>query len=114
MESARDQRPANDLTILLAGLQAGMVAAFWMLVWLGISAMWMHRSFWSPANIMATSILGDRAIHPGLASTTPSGPQTPGVSGATELGDGRLVLILDVAAVSRTLRARGTSEGVAV
>ena len=50
-----------------------MVAAFWMLVWLGISAMWMHRSFWSPANIMATSILGDRAIHPGLASTTPSG-----------------------------------------
>jgi len=37
-----------------------------------------------------------------------------GVSGATELGDGRLVLILDVAALSRTLRARGTSEGVAV
>jgi two-component system chemotaxis sensor kinase CheA len=37
-----------------------------------------------------------------------------GVSGATELGDGRLVLILDVAAVSRTLRARGASEGVAV
>jgi two-component system, chemotaxis family, sensor kinase CheA len=37
-----------------------------------------------------------------------------GVSGATELGDGRLVLILDVAAVSRTLRARGTGEGVAV
>ena len=37
-----------------------------------------------------------------------------GVSGATELGDGRLVLILDVGAVSRTLRARGTGEGVAV
>jgi len=37
-----------------------------------------------------------------------------GVSGATELGDGRLVLILDVAALSRTLRAHGTSEGVAV
>ena len=29
------------------------------------------------------------------------------VSGATELGDGRLVLILDVAALSRRLRARG-------
>ena len=29
-----------------------------------------------------------------------------GVSGATELGDGRLVLILDVAALSRTLRDR--------
>jgi hypothetical protein len=73
MEPARDLKPADHLTIFLAGLQAGMVAAFWMLVWLGISAMWMHRSFWSPANIMATSILGDRAIHPGLASTTPSG-----------------------------------------
>jgi two-component system, chemotaxis family, sensor kinase CheA len=31
-----------------------------------------------------------------------------GVSGATELGDGRLVLILDVAALSRTLRVRST------
>jgi two-component system chemotaxis sensor kinase CheA len=29
-----------------------------------------------------------------------------GVSGATELGDGRLVLILDVAGLTRTLRAR--------
>ena len=33
-----------------------------------------------------------------------------GVSGATELGDGRLVLILDVAALSRTLRHRATSD----
>ena len=73
MESAHDQRPANDLTILLAGLQAGMVAAFWMLVWLGISAMWMRRSFWSPVNVMATAFHGDRAIHPGFAGTTPSG-----------------------------------------
>ena len=73
MESAQDRRPANDLTILLAGLQAGMVAAFWMLMWLGISAMWMRRSFWSPMNVMATPFYGDRAIHPGFASTTPSG-----------------------------------------
>jgi len=29
-----------------------------------------------------------------------------GVSGATELGDGRLVLILDVAALTRTSRVR--------
>lgn len=35
-----------------------------------------------------------------------------GVSGATELGDGRLVLILDVAALSRTLRNQRTGEGV--
>jgi len=73
MEHVRAQRPADDLNTFLAGLQAGMVAAFWMLIWLGISAMWMRRSFWSPANIMATVFFGDRAIHPGFASTTPSG-----------------------------------------
>jgi two-component system, chemotaxis family, sensor kinase CheA len=35
-----------------------------------------------------------------------------GVSGATELGDGRLVLILDAAALSRMLRARPAAEGL--
>jgi hypothetical protein len=50
-----------------------MTAAFWMLVWLGISAMWMRHSFWSPANIMATALHGEAAIQPGFASTTPSG-----------------------------------------
>jgi two-component system chemotaxis sensor kinase CheA len=35
-----------------------------------------------------------------------------GVSGATELGDGRLVLILDVSALSRTLRGRSNVEGL--
>jgi chemotaxis protein histidine kinase CheA len=35
------------------------------------------------------------------------------VSGATELGDGRLVLILDVSALSRALRGRPNAvEGV--
>ena len=73
MEPATEPAPADNITIFLAGLQAGMVAAVWMLIWLGISAMWMRRSFWSPANIMATVFFGDSAIHPGFASTTPSG-----------------------------------------
>jgi len=73
MEPAKEPVPANFSITFLAGLQAGMVAAFWMLIWLGISAMWMRRSFWSPANIMATVFYGDHAIHPGFASTTPSG-----------------------------------------
>ncbi len=73
MEHATESVPANNTTIFLAGLQGGMVAALWMLVWLGISAMWMRRSFWSAANIMATVFFGDAAIHPGFASTTPSG-----------------------------------------
>jgi hypothetical protein len=50
-----------------------MVAAFWMLVWLGISAMWMRHSFWSPANIMATALRGETAIRPGFGPGTPSG-----------------------------------------
>jgi hypothetical protein len=73
MDSGTERVPANVLVVLLAGLQAGMVAAFWMLVWLGVSAMWMRRSFWSAANIMATVLHGDAAIHPGFASTTPAG-----------------------------------------
>jgi hypothetical protein len=73
MVPARETLPAKSSIVFLAGLQAGMVAAFWMLIWLGISAMWMQRSFWSPANIMATVFYKDGAIHPGLASTTPSG-----------------------------------------
>src|SRR3954469_19664106 len=73
MGTGTERVPANVLVVLLAGLQAGMVAAFWMLVWLGVSAMWMRRSFWSAANIMATVLHGDAAIHPGFGSTTPSG-----------------------------------------
>src|SRR5690349_22817325 len=73
MGSAREQEPVKVLAVFLAGLQAGMVAAFWMLVWLGISAMWMRRSFWSPMNIMATVFFKDDAIRPGFAGTTPSG-----------------------------------------
>ena|SRR5436309_1155878 len=73
MESATERVPVSVPVTLLAGLQAGMVAAFWMLVWLGVSAMWMQRSFWSAPNIMATALHGDAAIHPGFASSTPSG-----------------------------------------
>src|SRR5436309_2509114 len=73
MSSTTERVPANVLVTLLAGLQGGMVAAFWMLVWLGVSAMWMGRSWWSAANIMATVLHRDAAIHPGFASTTPSG-----------------------------------------
>jgi hypothetical protein len=73
MAPATNQNPAGGGITFLAGLQAGMVAAFWMLIWLGISAMWMRRSFWSPMNIMATVFFRDDAIHPGFASTTPSG-----------------------------------------
>ena len=73
MEPAKERTTDGNTATLLAGLQAGMIAALWMLVWLGIAAMWMRRSFFSPMNIMATVFFGDRAIRPGFGSTTPSG-----------------------------------------
>jgi two-component system chemotaxis sensor kinase CheA len=56
--------------------------------------------------ILVDRISGQREIvvktlHDPLVTVT-------GISGATELGDGRLVLILDVAGLTRTLRHRGT------
>jgi len=73
MDAATKRVPASVPALFLAGLQAGMVAAFWMLIWLGISAMWMQHSFWSPANVMATVLHGGRAIQPGFGSATLSG-----------------------------------------
>jgi two-component system, chemotaxis family, sensor kinase CheA len=40
--------------------------------------------------------------------------KVPGVSGATELGDGRLVLMVDVAALTRKLRVRGMPMRAAI
>ena len=60
--------------------------------------------------IMVDRIAGQREIV--VKTITDPLVRVDGVSGATELGDGRLVLILDVAALSRTVRARRTGEGV--
>ena len=38
--------------------------------------------------------------------------QVPGIAGATELGDGRVVLILDTASLSRGVRKRGAARTV--
>jgi hypothetical protein len=73
MEPATSYPQPNSIASFLAGLQAGMVAAFWMLIWLGISSMWMRHSFWAPMNTMATVFFRDGAIRPGFGSTTPSG-----------------------------------------
>jgi two-component system chemotaxis sensor kinase CheA len=59
--------------------------------------------------LSAVGLLVDRvAGHREIVVKTIADPliHVPGVSGATELGDGRLVLILDVAALSRGVRER--------
>jgi hypothetical protein len=68
-----ERRPANALAILLAGLQAGMIAVLWMLAWMGVSAMWQRRSFWSAENLMASLLTGSPAIRNGFSGSTLSG-----------------------------------------
>jgi hypothetical protein len=55
---------------LLAGLQAGMVGVLIMLAWLGVSAAWQQRSFWTAENLMATAFYGPQSIHNGFAGRT--------------------------------------------
>jgi two-component system chemotaxis sensor kinase CheA len=63
--------------------------------------------------LSAVGLLVDRVVgHREIVVKTIADPliRVEGVSGATELGDGRLVLILDVAALSRGVRERRTEK----
>jgi hypothetical protein len=62
--------PAGALDGLLAGLQAGMVGVLLMLAWLGVSAAWQQRSFWTAENLMASAFYGTRSIYSGFAERT--------------------------------------------
>jgi hypothetical protein len=73
MNASTPHRPAKPLPLFLAGLQAGMIGACWMLVWLGASAKAQRRSFWNPENLMATVFHGDAAIRPGFGTSTVGG-----------------------------------------
>jgi hypothetical protein len=48
-------RAKKRLATVLAGLEAGTVGVLWMLAWLGVSALWKQRSFWTPENLMSTA-----------------------------------------------------------
>jgi hypothetical protein len=73
MVAATQRRFAKSLSAFLAGLQAGMVGVWWMLAWMGASAVWQRRSFWTPENLMASVFYGNAAIRPGFAASTVSG-----------------------------------------
>jgi hypothetical protein len=62
--------PAGALESLLAGMQAGMVGVLLMLAWLGLSAVWQQRSFWTAENLMASAFYGPGSIHSGFAGRT--------------------------------------------
>jgi hypothetical protein len=61
------------LPMLLAGLQAGMIAALAMLAWLGVSAVWERRSFWTSENLLATTFYGGTAVRNSFSTGTLSG-----------------------------------------
>lgn len=73
MDPATETRAAGAISAALAGLQAGMLGALGMLAWLGISAEWHNRSFWSAENLMATAFWGPDAVRSGFAFRTLSG-----------------------------------------
>jgi hypothetical protein len=73
MLAAMERRSANSLSAFLAGLQAGMVGVWWMLAWMGVSAVWQRGSFWTPENLMASVFYGNAAIRRGFAAGTVSG-----------------------------------------
>jgi len=73
MDGARERRGAGPLSSFLAGLQAGMMGVLGMLAWLGVSAAWQQRSFWTAENLMASLFYGNQAIHAGFAGRTLSG-----------------------------------------
>ena len=50
-----------------------MLGVWWMLAWMGTSAVWQRGSFWTPENLMASVFYGNAAIRPGFGASTVSG-----------------------------------------
>jgi hypothetical protein len=73
MDVATESRSATTTSVFLAGLQAGMIAVGWMLAWMGVSAKWQGRGFWTSENLMASVLYGDAAIRLGFAFSTIAG-----------------------------------------
>ena len=64
---------AGGLACALAGLQAGMLGAIAMLVWLGIDSSLDRRSFWSEENLFASLFYGGDAVRAGFGAKTLAG-----------------------------------------
>src|SRR5689334_3215515 len=48
---------------LLTGLETGVLAVLAMLAWLGTSAVWYRRTFWTAPNLLAAAFYGESALH---------------------------------------------------
>jgi hypothetical protein len=76
MDAATDSSRPRAFPAFLAGLQGGTIGVLCMLAWLGVSAVWQQRSFWTAENLMASAFYGQRAIRSGFAGETLSGLAT--------------------------------------
>jgi hypothetical protein len=74
MDAVTESRSATALLpALLAGLEAGMVGALWMLAWLGISSVWQQGGFWAPENLMSTAFDRNASLAAGFTASTCAG-----------------------------------------
>jgi hypothetical protein len=74
VSTAKAATAANRTPMLmLAGLQAGTVAVLWMLAWMGSSAVWQRRSFWTAENLLASTFYGSASVRAGFSTRTVSG-----------------------------------------
>ncbi len=73
MTAAMESRPPGRTAAFLAGLQGGMVGILCMLAWLGVSASWLRRSFWTSEDLLATAFYGDAAVQRGFVPGSVSG-----------------------------------------
>jgi len=73
MEVSRRNPDSLPFSIPLAGLEAGMVAALWMLAWMGSNSAWQRRSFWTVENLLASTFYGGSAVRDGFSAETLSG-----------------------------------------
>ena len=69
-EDLHKKREANGL---LAGLEAGIIAALVLLGWLALASAWYRHSIWTAANLMATTFYGEAALSRGFTSRTVAG-----------------------------------------
>ncbi len=73
MDAATETRPPGTLAMLSGRTSRGHGWGSVDAGWLGISATWQRRSFWTAENLLASAFYGDTAIRRGFAFSTLSG-----------------------------------------
>lgn len=75
--SATNPRLVSDVTISLAGLQAGCLGSLLMIAWWLLGEIAMRRSAWIVPNLLATTFYGELAYRSGFSWHTCAGLALP-------------------------------------